>query len=141
MSKEPLAATVAAARHADARGRSVEAASRPRVTMTPGNQLAHDLNGTGPLLVATAVRGEGFADFVRTVFASLYGELDPVLVADIERRRTLDQDVFSGFWTPLLDWDADTLAEQAPKRTHYPHLAQPEWFVSRVHKFFSLDRS
>ncbi|GAA2590943.1 hypothetical protein GCM10011428_60200 [Streptomyces violaceus] len=127
------------------------------------------------------MRGEGFADFVRTVFASLYGELDPVLVADIERRRTLDQDVFSGFWTPLLDWDADTLAawsrrmtslppdvpylslhgtdpggdyadwladripaavaEQAPKRTHYPHLAQPEWFVSRVHEFFSLDRS
>lgn len=134
-----------------------------------------------PAEIAIAVRGEGFADFVRTVFASLYGELDPVLVADIERRRTLDQDGFSGFWTPLLDWDADTLAawsrrmtslppdvpylslhgtdpggdyadwladripaavaEQAPKRTHYPHLAQPEWFVSRVHEFFSLDRS
>ncbi|MEY9895067.1 pimeloyl-ACP methyl ester carboxylesterase [Catenulispora sp. MAP5-51] len=133
----------------------------------------------GPLpaeLVAT-VRGEGFADFVRTLFAQLYGELDPELAADIERRRAVDQEVFSGFWTPLLDWDADTLAawsrrttslppdvpylslhgtdpggdytdwlthripgavvEQAPKHTHYPHLAQPEWFASRVHQFFS----
>lgn len=200
MSQEPLAATV---RHASSGRRSVEAASPPRVTMIPDNQLAHDLKGTGPLLVAVhgitenrsfwdpvclqqhfrvlrvdlrghgdsprtspfgidesvedihhlieslgedltgdqppfvvghslggviatayaaryptrgvvnvdqslrvgplpaeiaiAVQGEGFADFVRTVFASLYGELDPVLVADIERRRTLDQDVFSGF--------------------------------------------
>ncbi|MFD7013708.1 alpha/beta fold hydrolase [Streptomyces sp. NPDC059928] len=133
----------------------------------------------GPLPAETvaAVRGEGFADFVRTVFAQLYGELDPALVADIERRRALDQEVFSGFWTPLLDWDADTLAawsrrttslppdvpylslhgthpgedyahwltdripgavaEQTPTRTHYPHLAQPDWFASRVHQFFS----
>ncbi len=74
--------------------------------------------GPLPAEIAIAVRGEGFADFVRTVFASLYGELDLALVADIERRRTLDQDVFSGSWTPL-------------------HLAQPEWFVSRVQKFFS----
>ncbi|MDH6437215.1 hypothetical protein M2158_005756 [Streptomyces sp. SAI-144] len=37
------------------------------------------------------------------------------------------------------DWLADrtpaAVAERAPKRTHYPHLAQPEWFVSRVHEF------
>ncbi|MCX5336329.1 hypothetical protein [Streptomyces sp. NBC_00140] len=40
------------------------------------------------------------------------------------------------------DWLADRIptavAEQAPKRTHYPHLAQPEWFVSRVHEFFTM---
>ncbi|MBY8883970.1 alpha/beta hydrolase [Streptomyces sp. PTM05] len=133
--------------------------------------------GPLPAEIAAAVRGEGFADCVRTVFAQLHGELDPALVADIERRRTLDQEVFSGYWTPLLDWDADALAawsrrttslppdvpylslhgtdpggdyadwlagripaavvEQAPTRTHYPHLAQPEWFVSRVRRFFS----
>lgn len=133
--------------------------------------------GPLPAEIAAAVRGKGFADFVRTFFASLYGELDPALVADIERGRALDQDTFRGFWTPLLDWDADTLAawsrrttslppdvpylslhgtdpgdgyadwltdripaavaEQTPTRTHYPHLAQPEWFVSRVHQFFS----
>ncbi|PWW60290.1 alpha/beta fold hydrolase [Actinokineospora spheciospongiae] len=131
-----------------------------------------------PAEVAATVRGEGFADFARTLFASLYGELDPALVADIERRHTLDRDVFTGFWTPLLDWDADALAawsrrvttlppdvpylslhgtdpgadyadwltdriptavvEQAPTRTHYPHLARPDWFVSRVHRFFGL---
>ncbi|MBV1941199.1 alpha/beta hydrolase [Streptomyces sp. BV286] len=134
--------------------------------------------GPLPAEIAIAVRGEGFEDFARTVLASMYGELDPELVADIERRRTLDQDVFDGFWTPLLDWDAETLAawsrratslppgvpylslhgtdagadyaewladripaaviEQAPKRTHYPHLAQPDWFVSRLRKFFSV---
>lgn len=133
--------------------------------------------GPLPAEIAAAVRGEGFADFVRTLFASQYGELDPALVVDIECRRDLDQEVFSGFWTPLLDWDADTLAawsrrtttlppdvpylslhgtdpgedyadwltdripaalaEQTPARTHYPHLAEPEWFASRVHEFFS----
>jgi len=132
--------------------------------------------GPLPAEMVAAVQGEGFADFVRTLFAQLYGELAPALVADIERRRNLDQDVFRGFWTPLLSWDADALAawsrrttslpsgvpylslhgtdpggdyadwlteripdaivEQAPKCTHYPHLAQPEWFVSRVHDFF-----
>ncbi|MEU9917454.1 hypothetical protein [Streptomyces sp. NPDC051001] len=51
--------------------------------------------GPLPAEIAIALRGEGFTDFVRTVFASPYGELKPVLVADIERRRTLDQDVFS----------------------------------------------
>ncbi|MEV6008678.1 alpha/beta hydrolase [Streptomyces sp. NPDC051976] len=133
--------------------------------------------GPLPAEMAAAVRGEGFADFVRSLFASHYGELDPALAVDIECRRDLNQEVFSGFWTPLLDWDADTLAawsrrtttlppgvpylslhgtdpgedyadwltdripaalaEHTPARTHYPHLAEPEWFASRVHEFFS----
>jgi ribosomal protein S18 len=37
--------------------------------------------GPLPAEMAAAVRGEGFADFVRAVFASLHGELDPVLEA------------------------------------------------------------
>jgi pimeloyl-ACP methyl ester carboxylesterase len=131
--------------------------------------------GPLPPEMAGAIRGPGFAEAVRGLFGSFYGELDPAVARDLEERRSYDQEVFTGYWTPLLDWDADALSawvtaitslpagtpylslhgndpgegyagwlaqripsavvEDAPARTHYPHLADPDWFVRRLHEF------
>ncbi|GAB1331847.1 alpha/beta fold hydrolase [Streptomyces griseofuscus] len=122
------------------------------------------------------VRGEQFEQVITSMFDGVYGELDPELISQIKLARDLDQTVFTGYWTPLLEWDQAALdtwmdritalppdlpylslhgtdpgtdyaawlhervpaavIEQATVESHYPHLADPSWFVSRILKFF-----
>jgi pimeloyl-ACP methyl ester carboxylesterase len=129
-----------------------------------------------PAQVAQAVRGEGFAEFMTTVFTRMYGQLDPAVAESLGARRKLRQDVVLGVWAPLLDLEPEelttfvaslmTMREPAPylslhglpvdddyamwlrsripgavvetaptTNTHYPHLADPAWFVQRLAAF------
>ncbi|WP_249998310.1 alpha/beta fold hydrolase [Actinoplanes sp. M2I2] len=124
--------------------------------------------------VAETVRGPGHREFLTSVFAQMYGELDPAVAEDLSRRRKVDHDVLLGVWAPLIDRGPEELAafvadltparptpylslhglpveddyatwlsdripgavvETAPVTTHYPHLADPAWFVRRLRSF------
>ncbi|GIJ46531.1 hypothetical protein Val02_34170 [Virgisporangium aliadipatigenens] len=128
-----------------------------------------------PAGVAEALRGDGFEDFMTSMFGRVYGDLDPAIAAELGERRTLRQDVLLGAWAPLLTLDAERLAawlddliaapgpypylslhglpvseeyatwlreripgalvESTPVVTHYPHLADPKWFLGRLVDF------
>jgi pimeloyl-ACP methyl ester carboxylesterase len=128
--------------------------------------------------LAETLRGEGLADFVRSIFTRMYGDLDPTVAADLDERRRLRRDVLLGAWAPLLDLGAEELAawmttlmtmpqptpylslhglpvddgypawlrgripgavvETSPTTTHYPHLADPAWFVRRLTAFDAI---
>ncbi|WFE47979.1 alpha/beta hydrolase [Verrucosispora sp. WMMD1129] len=130
-----------------------------------------------PARAARALRGEGFAEFMTSALARMYGQLDAAVAEEISKNRTLRQDVLLGAWAPLLDLEPPELAafmanvmamrqptpflslhglpvaddypawlgsripgavvEMSPTVTHYPHLADPSWFVQRLTAFDS----
>ncbi|MEC3993863.1 alpha/beta fold hydrolase [Actinacidiphila sp. DG2A-62] len=153
--------------------------------MTPGHQLAHDIKGTGPLLVAVhgITENRGFWDPVRLhqhfrvprVDLRGHGESPRISpfgidasVEDIHRLiESLSEDLTGDQSPPVVGHSlggviATAYAARYPTpgvvtidqslrvgplptrmcsaafgpRCSIPHLAEPEWFVSRVREFF-----
>jgi hypothetical protein len=127
--------------------------------MTPGHQLAHDIKGTGPLLVAVhgITENRGFWDPVRLhqhfrvlrVDLRGHGESPRIspfgIDASVEDIHRLIESA-ARYPTPgVVTIDQSPRVGPLPTRMcsaafgprcSIPHLAQPAWLVSRVREFF-----
>ena len=73
-----------------------------------------------PPSVAETMREGDIDGFMQSFFAGVYGDLDPALAADLDRRRSIRRDVLVGNWSPLLDLDEAGLDDWLAKRTDLP---------------------